>query len=491
MKRPVVLIIRDPALRNQLANGLRRAGRDVTARANAEGWSALVEAQGGCALIAGDDLADGDNVLLVRRARRLAGEISAFAISPDASGNFLATDHDGSPLSAASPAELAAMLSARLDDEENAGLARSAPAAAAAEAGLPAAVAETEWVSRLSGSTPSMKRLLDTIGVVAPTDSTVLIQGESGTGKDLLARLIHERSRRRAMPLIEVHCGAIPPNLMESELFGHEKGAFTGAQMRKPGLCMAADGGTLFLDEIGELPLDMQVKLLRVLQSGWLRPIGATHAVKVDLRVIAATNRDLKEEVRAGRFRLDLFFRLNVISLEVPALRDRADDIPELVAQITAGLARKGIAQANFSAEVLQALREYSWPGNVRELENMIERLLLLYPHGQVPPEERRRQLGEGSIDLGPGGAAASGGAAGATPAPGGAEMTLRELEEMHIRRVLRNCGGNKTRAAQVLGINVKTLYNKMKLAGMRREEFQPARAVAVAEDGINESCRG
>jgi DNA-binding NtrC family response regulator len=236
------------------------------------------------------------------------------------------------------------------------------------------------------GRCPSMQDLFGKIRKVAPTDSTVLIQGESGTGKELVARALHNLSRRAKAPLISVNCAAIPETLIESELFGHEKGAFTGATAGRTGLVEAADGGTLFLDEIGELPLEAQARLLRVLQEGEIRRVGSVQSQKVDVRLIAATHRDLKSLAKNGQFREDLYYRLHVISLRLPALREREDDVVEIAKVfLTRQCARMGREALQFSTEALRAIRHYSWPGNVRELENAIERAVILCEGNSIP----------------------------------------------------------------------------------------------------------
>ncbi len=236
------------------------------------------------------------------------------------------------------------------------------------------------------GRCAAMQDLFGKIRKVAPTDSTVLIQGESGTGKELVARALHNLSRRAKAPLISVNCAAIPETLIESELFGHEKGAFTGATAGRAGLVEAADGGTLFLDEIGELPLEAQARLLRVLQEGEIRRVGSVQSQKVDVRLIAATHRDLKSLARNGQFREDLYYRLHVISLRLPALREREDDVQDIAQVFLARqCARMGREALSFSAEALKAIGHYHWPGNVRELENAIERAVILSEGSQIP----------------------------------------------------------------------------------------------------------
>lgn len=238
------------------------------------------------------------------------------------------------------------------------------------------------------GSCPPMQDLFNKIRKVAPTDSNVLIQGESGTGKELVARALHNLSQRSKAPMISVNCAAIPETLIESELFGHEKGAFTGASSGRAGLVEAADGGTLFLDEIGELPLEAQARLLRVLQEGEIRRVGSVQSHKVDVRLIAATHRDLKGLAKVGRFREDLFYRLHVIALKLPALRERGGDINEIAnAFLIRQSARANRSDLRFSAEAEQAIRYYSWPGNVRELENAVERSVILSESSEISAE--------------------------------------------------------------------------------------------------------
>jgi len=235
------------------------------------------------------------------------------------------------------------------------------------------------------GSCPPMQDMFSKIRKVAPTDSNVLIQGESGTGKELVARALHNLSRRAKAPMISVNCAAIPETLIESELFGHEKGAFTGASAGRAGLVEAADGGTLFLDEIGELPLEAQARLLRVLQEGEIRRVGSVQSQKVDVRLIAATHRDLKSLAKAGQFREDLYYRLHVIALKLPALRERGSDVNEIAdAFLARQSARIGRDDLHFSAEAEQAIRHYSWPGNVRELENAVERAVILSESAEI-----------------------------------------------------------------------------------------------------------
>jgi DNA-binding NtrC family response regulator len=304
-------------------------------------------------------------------------------------------------------------------------------------------------------SSRSMARVLEIAEKIGPTDSTVLIQGESGTGKELIAKHIHQLSKRAARTFVAINCGALPENLLESQLFGHERGSFTGAVQRQVGLFEIADQGTIFLDEIGEMGLDMQVKLLRVLQSRELRRLGGSQVVKVDVRVIAATNKDLKAEVEQKLFRSDLFYRLNVISLEVPPLRERPEEIPAMVDCFAKRFAKeRGVPLKSFSPDAIERLQRYRWTGNVRELENAVERMILLSKKDVVEAGDLDEHLGV-SAEV-------------STESPFSPAMSLDEVKRIHIANVLRENAGNKMRTARILKINVKTLYNLM-----RRLEIQ------------------
>ncbi|MBI3722990.1 sigma-54-dependent Fis family transcriptional regulator [bacterium] len=300
----------------------------------------------------------------------------------------------------------------------------------------------------LTASSPAMREVVKTIELVAPTDLTVLIEGESGVGKELVANSLHQKSPRRAAPFIAINCGVLQETLLESELFGHEKGAFTGAHADHQGLFEIADGGTLFLDEIGEMGTDLQVKLLRVLETSEFRRVGGHKQIHVDVRLVAATNKKLQDEVRGGRFREDLFYRLNVMHIEVPPLRDRKDEIPELVRGFLRAHARRGLPEKRMSDETLEALKSYRWPGNVRELKNLVERSVILARSEVITPRDLPPTLFEPDA---------------APPVEDDGDTALASVEQRHIMKVLRRQNGNKVRAAKVLGINVKTLYNKIK----------------------------
>lgn len=296
--------------------------------------------------------------------------------------------------------------------------------------------------SPMLGNSPRIRQLEAVIQRVAPTPSAVLIEGESGTGKDLVARALHQKSGRTG-PYVPVNCGAIAPDLLEAELFGHTRGAFTGANRSRDGLFNYASGGTLFLDEIGELPLGMQSKLLRALEQKAIRPVGSEQEIKVDVRILAATNRQLEEEVKAGRFREDLFFRLNVLTLTLPPLRERREDIPQLAHYFSRRLSRElGLEPIPFSHDDLQAMQAHPWKGNIRELKNFIERCILL---GHLPLEDLQQAVEEAPRNAG-------------LPVC----WTLDEVEKHHLLRVLAACDGNKSAAARQLGIARKTLDRKL-----------------------------
>jgi DNA-binding NtrC family response regulator len=319
---------------------------------------------------------------------------------------------------------------------------------------------------KIVGRHPAMRRVLDTIERVADSPVTVLITGESGTGKELVVAALHDRSSRANGPLVTVNCGAIPENLIEAELFGHTKGAFTGAHAARQGFVAAAEGGTLFLDEVGELPLQVQVKLLRLLQQREYTMVGDSRVHKSDIRIVAATNRDLEAEVAQRRFREDLFYRLNVVHVELPSLRERADDIELLALHfVRAAAARCGRPVTGFTPEALSALRAYPWPGNVRSLENTIERAVL-FAHGTLVsaedlPEKVRQQPSRTA-------GRADGASPGALPDSGiDLRSVVEQYENQLISAALTRTNGNKNRAAQLLGLNRTTLVEMLKRKGI------------------------
>jgi DNA-binding NtrC family response regulator len=301
----------------------------------------------------------------------------------------------------------------------------------------------------VDGTSQAWQALTGQIARVAPASAPVMIEGETGSGKEVVARLLHAQSRRATGPFIAVNCGAVSRELLESELFGHEKGAFTGATVSKLGLISAAEGGTLFLDEVGEMPGAMQVSLLRFLDRGEYRPVGSTRTLQADVRVVGATNQDVQELVLQGRFRDDLYYRINTVTLRVPPLRERKEDLPRLVDHILKTLRIPGTVGRTCTAEALAALAAYHWPGNVRELRNVVERLVLLSPgRNPITPADVVQVLPHRVIQT--------------TPVDS-SQLPLEEIERQHILRVLEASGGNKTKAAQILRIDYKTLLGRLK----------------------------
>jgi DNA-binding NtrC family response regulator len=323
---------------------------------------------------------------------------------------------------------------------------------------LQSRVQAAEGPTVLVGNSPAMAGVHRLIATVAPTDSTVLILGETGTGKELAARTLYQQSKRADMPFVPVNCGALSENLVESELFGHRKGAFTGADRDHKGLFEVANGGTLFLDEVGELNRNIQVKLLRFLESGEIRRVGETEPFRTDVRVLCATNRDLRTMIKEDEFREDLYFRINTFEIRLPPLRERRADIPELARHLLGRAARRPSDQVAdmLTSEAVDVLLEHDWPGNVRELANVMEHAYIIAGGQRITPEHLphhiRPATGRPTLSL----AAAPAGSLTA------AARTLREIEMEHVLRVLEKHGGSKPAAAAELGISLKTLYNKL-----------------------------
>lgn len=300
------------------------------------------------------------------------------------------------------------------------------------------------------GQSEPMRKILEVVASVAQSEATILITGQSGTGKEIVAKMIHVNSQRRDGPFVAVNCAALTESLLESELFGHEKGAFTGAEKCREGRFLAANKGTIFLDEIGEIPMVMQAKLLRALQEREIQRVGGDRPIKVDVRILAATNRSLQEEVAQGRFREDLYYRLNVVSLNLPQLRERPEDIPLLAAHFLKGFAaRNGKTVKGFTPAAMDKLVKYAWPGNVRELENTVERAVVLLMGEYVSERELPPNIvGASSVNR--------------ELAHDFSAMTLDEIERVIVAETLQKAGGNKSEAARRLGITRKTLSSKM-----------------------------
>ncbi|WP_454831143.1 sigma-54 dependent transcriptional regulator [Pseudoxanthomonas wuyuanensis] len=349
--------------------------------------------------------------------------------------------------------------------------------------------AQSAQTSGPTGNSPAVVQLRRLIDQVAAFDTTVLVLGESGTGKEVVARAVHEQSPRRDGPFVAINCGAIPPDLLESELFGHEKGAFTGALSARKGRFEMAEGGTLLLDEIGDMSLPMQVKLLRVLQERSFERVGGNQTIRCNVRVIAATHRNLEDRIADGQFREDLFYRLNVFPIEMPALRERTEDLPALVTTIAAQLARTGRGEVRFADETLRALRFYPWPGNVRELTNLVERLAVLHPGGLVRARDlpKRYQpddlpaFAEAAVEPSPAAVSPSQNSVAAMQTASAQDrlpqegIDLREhiarIEMGLIRDALDRAGGVVAHAAQLLGLRRTTLVEKLRKYGVERDE--------------------
>jgi len=315
-------------------------------------------------------------------------------------------------------------------------------------------IGRTTPAPEIIGTSREIQQVLRLIDKVAPTDSPVLILGESGTGKELVARAVHQRSQRATKPIVTINCAALQESLLESELFGHEKGAFTGATVSKPGLFEVADGGTLFIDELGELAPSLQAKLLRVLEGGHMRRVGSTREKRVDVRIVAATNRNLTADVAVGRFREDLFFRINVLSVEVPPLRDRRDDIPLLTNHFLRTIGRDW----TLDEAAASALSRYSWPGNVRELHNVIERASILADGNQVTLSELPHLISNLPPDA-------------LIAASIGDTDNLDERERLHVQRVLNRENWNRNRTAEALGINRRSLFRLIQKHGLQPQK--------------------
>jgi DNA-binding NtrC family response regulator len=452
----VLLVDDDDLLRRLVTSQLARSGFDTSAAASGqEALDFLLQTD--CDVVLLDIQMPGLSGLeALRTIRRMEDAPEVIMLTADTS---LATGIEAMRLGAydylTKPASLDEMEAVIRKAHEKRRLIRQ-------NAGLRAAVREPAFTDEESGPIPvyrsaAMSGVVAQAETAARVDSTLLITGESGTGKDVLVRYIHARSTRREMPIIRVNCGALPDTLFESEFFGHERGAFTGANSLKRGLIEAADGATLFLDEVGETPHAMQVKLLHFLEEGRFRRVGSTRDQSADVRVIAATNRNLQQDVQDGRFRADLFYRLNVVSLHVPPLRERAEDIPVLLEHfLTLYRQRFNRPALNLSTEARRQLEAYDWPGNVRELRNCLERAAALastdmIEAAQVLPaveagQETKDNSAPQTLSLKP-----------------TAPVTLEELERQHILRVLDETNGNRERAAAVLGISARTLYRKLR----------------------------
>ncbi|MEC4721797.1 sigma-54 dependent transcriptional regulator [Noviherbaspirillum sp. CPCC 100848] len=451
MKSLEVLVVDDePAIRQILAVRLAKAGCRVVQAADAtEALEKLV--QGGIDVAISDiQMPDFDGIELVRRARAAGVDANFIMMTAYASVD--------TAIEAIKAGASDYMIKPVRNDEVLHRVAKMADMRRlSSENRVLRDMVNATQEEVFSFESPPMRDLERLIAKVAPTDSTVLVTGESGTGKGVIARRIHQQSGRAGGPFTPVNCGAIPENLMESELFGHVKGSFTGADKARKGLFLEADKGTIFLDEIGELPLALQVKLLHVIEEKSVRPVGSEQAKKADVRIVAATNRDLAQMVAEGRFREDLYFRLTVFHLHVPPLRERRQDIPELVRFMVRRGAKRLNASGEFvmEPEVEQVLGAYDWPGNVRELENVVDRALILAEEGRITQADLPPQIAR----LVPAsGVAAAGG--------NGLRDQVRRFECSVITKAIADAGGDRRVAARHLGIGLSSLYRKI-------EEFE------------------
>jgi len=438
-RRARILVVDDEhSVRDSLENWFRKDGHDVRSAAN--GSEALEALEGGSfdAAVVDIKMPGMDGVELQERIHRLDPQMAIIMITAFASVETAvralkqgAFDYVTKPID---PDELSHLVRRALEHrrlrEEN--------------LQLRGTIDEFVAGDNIVGNSPSMQKVMELAEHVAKTDATVLIRGESGTGKELIARAIHANSQRRYAPIIAVNCGGLPETLLESELFGHEKGAFTGAQYRRKGRLEMVDGGTLFLDEVGSISVKTQIDLLRVLETKEFHRIGGTKPVTVDFRVICATNEDLEEAVESGRFREDFYYRINVFTIEVPPLRARRSDIPLLAEHLLHRFARQMNTRVRaISPEAMAMLEAYDWPGNVRELSNAIERAMVVGKGDAISPED---------LPLG-----------GRVRSPGNAPDSLADVEKMHIAAVLDRTAWNITRAAELLGVDRTTVYNKIK----------------------------
>jgi two-component system response regulator PilR (NtrC family) len=450
-KGSILIVDDEPGLRDMLSILFRREGYDVTAAPGfGTGRDALLNAPAPYAVLLTDlMMPDGSGMDLLSLARDRAPQTEVIVMTAHSTVETAieamkrgAYDFVTKPFATS---ELKALIAKAFERralvEEN--------------VRLRAQVAR-EHPKDLLGASAPMREILDLVGRIAPTRSTVLVTGESGTGKERIARAIHDLSDRAGKPFLVINCGAIPETLIESELFGHDKGAFTGATQKHLGIFRQADGGTVLLDEIGELPLSMQVKLLRVLQERKVRGVGATAEVSVDVRVLAATNRNVEEDVKAGKFRQDLYYRLNVIRIEVPPLRDRREDVPALAAHfLERACAEHGKTIRGFAPDATRALLAYGYPGNVRELENVVERAIALATGPLIGLGDLPREVG--------GAATAATPSLVSLPEEGcNLDDILNEVERRLMVQALERTGGVRTNAAKLLGVTFRSLRYRL-----------------------------
>jgi two-component system nitrogen regulation response regulator GlnG len=458
----------DAAIRTVLNQALSRAGYEVRSCGNAATLWRWVSHGDGDLVITDVVMPDENAFDLLPRIKKMRPELPVIVMS--AQNTFMTAVR-------ASERGAYEYLPKPFDLKELIGIVGRALSDPKRNAQLPAKPEDSDTTIPLVGRSPAMQEIYRVLARLMQTDLTVMIAGESGTGKELVARALHDYGKRRSGPFVPINMAAIPRDLIESELFGHEKGAFTGANTRNPGRFEQAEGGTLFLDEIGDMPMEAQTRLLRVLQQGEYTTVGGRTPIRTDVRIVAASNKDLRVLIQQGLFREDLFFRLNVVPLRLPPLRERAEDVPDLVRHFFALVEREGLPRKQLEAAALERLKRYRWPGNVRELENLVRRLAALYPqetigaaiidnelsqpaiaiHADAAPDESlgasvERHLARYFSGFGDG-----------LPPPGLYHRILREIETPLVSAVLAATRGNQIKAAELLGVNRNTLRKKIR----------------------------
>ncbi len=468
----ILVVDDDAAVRTVLTRALTRAGYRVSSGSTAAAMWRMIAAGEGDVLITDVVLPDENAFEMIPRIRARRAEMPVIVMSAQ---NTIMTAITAAERGAfeylPKPFDLNEMLAVvrrALEQAASAGARKRPPAELSGEK-LP-----------LIGRSRAMQDIYRIIARMTQNDLTVMIYGESGTGKELVARVLHDYGRRRRGPFVALNMAAIPRELIESELFGHEKGAFTGAARRHAGRFEQARGGTLFLDEIGDMPMEAQTRLLRVLQEGEFTSVGGSVPIRADVRIIAATHRNLKQMIASGRFREDLFFRLNVVPVRLPPLRERLDDIPDLAAHFLSAAGGDGLARKRFSPEAMALLKEHRWPGNVRELENLVRRIAAIYSEEEIGAEIVRAELAEVAAPAGGTAASASLGErveewlnahfashGEALPPPGLYGRVIREVETPLISAALAATGGNQLKAAKLLGMNRNTLRAKIRALGL------------------------
>ena len=457
----VVLVADEPSIRLSVGDAIRAAGHRVRLAADGVEGAAAIAKERTDVVISDVRMPKMDGLTLFRQVRRDHPDVDMILITTygevkDAVGAL----KDGASDYLTKPFEIEELLLRleRIDKERALHRELATAREQLARAGK----------SSIIGSSASMAQLMDRIETFAPSDAAVLVLGESGTGKELVARTLHERSPRAAKPFVAVNCAAFPETLIEAELFGHERGAFTGAVKKRDGRFKAAHGGTLFLDEVAEIPLPTQAKLLRVLQDGVIEPLGTNQSIAVNVRIVSATHRNLKDRIAQGTFREDLFYRLNVLSIAIPPMRERRSDLPILVEHFLKKFAPPGRAPA-ISPRAWAAISEYPFPGNVRELEHAVQHAVILSKGEEIEPHHLPSSLAGQTVPV--------------TVAPGAETKSsirvlsdaIKEFEHEYLVRALRVTGGRKAEAAGLLGISRKNLWEKMKGHGVDDSEVEPA----------------